>query len=666
MSDDWDDDVRELQHQIELLRAEIDQVKAADQPILVPGSAEFVLGASYLDHPKIYPPQLTLLRTIFCELDALTDYDKAKLAEWGSGFVHGPRPETGRWLAQPAPDRDYVSGTTPDILDRMAEMRHQGRPWFREPNLVLGRRAGKGHIAAIVCCKIVLTLLSLRDPQAYFGIPSLKRLRIPIFAANLEQAQFNLFGDIVTMMVDAPVFRPYLMKLTRDRLVFATPADLAHPDRPFEGSIEIVAKESTSASGRGAATPAQFFDEMAFIDPATSRAGADELYSAATPALDQFGEMAMVMELSSPKHQMGEFFQIHLRAREIDPRTGTAVFPETFTIQLPSWALYADADRATEIPVATAAEAATAPGLLDASGQPIHFPATGRAISSDDAQMRQAQKARPAEYAVERLGQWGTVDNPYLTEVQVDRLFEEYDGHILQPVEQGIHKIKYLIAVDAAEKHDSFVWIVGHSETPDGETAPHLVVDLVRTWKPAEHEDELDIEVVLDHLEDDIRAFRCETIKLDQHGGVQYKQALNRRLIGRPFGGHTPVGERPQTRPRNQTAATLLREGLQLARIHCYPHEELRRELRFLRETPGGAAAPTSGPVTHDDHAVCLMVLADMVFGTAEGQPIKDALAALPFGKGHNRRTPNPKDQATFNRLKSRKRGPGRGTMKGY
>jgi len=74
------------------------------------------------------------------------------------------------------------------------------------------------------------------------------------------------------MIIDAPCFAPYSAKLSRDRLTIATLADLARPDRPFEDTIEVLAMHSTGSSGRGPATAIQLFDEMAFVDPATSTA----------------------------------------------------------------------------------------------------------------------------------------------------------------------------------------------------------------------------------------------------------------------------------------------------------------------------------------------------------------------------------------------------------
>lgn len=508
MSTEWEAEVEDLQRQIEQLHDRVDLAASGGHRLRVPSVAEFVLGADFLDQFKIYPLQLTMLRVIFCEVDHLTAYDLAKLDELGTGFVKGPDAPVGRWLFEAAPDRDYVMGTTPDLVDRMHEMRRRGRRWFREPNLVLGRRAGKGHIASITCARIVWELLALGDPQTHFGVPPSKRLQIPVFAGDQEQARFNLFGDIVATLVAAPCLAPYLVKLTRDRLIIATPADLANPDRPFEGSLEIVAKQSTATAGRGPATPAQFYDEMAFVDPSTSKASAEEVYSSATPALDQFGDFAMVMELSSPHQQIGEFYEIHCRARELDRATRAAAYPEIFTIQLPSWIPYADAERAGTMPVANDIELSEAPALVGPDSQSIRFPDPGPPIVADDAQMRQFQRARPREFRIERLAQWGTVGDPFLDPEPIARMFSPHRGETLRVVDQPKLNRQYVVVIDPAATRDVYAWIVGHREPNDEQGRPHVVVDLVRRWLPADHGGELDLAEVHDQLEADIRAFR--------------------------------------------------------------------------------------------------------------------------------------------------------------
>ena len=631
MSDDWTNELEDLQAQIDALRASIDYTAAARRQLVVPDSAEFILSPDYLAQTKIYPRQLSLMRVIRCELDNLTPFDHSVIDEWESGFVPGAEAGAVAPSWMPAPDQDYTKGTPGDIRERMAEMRRQGRHGFREVNMVCGRRAGKGHVGSLLAAMVVWSVIALGDPQKYFGIPPSKRIQIPIFAGNREQARWNLFADIVALIVHAPCFAPYIVSLTKDRLILATPADLARADRHYDGTVEIVAKETTMTAGRGPGTIAQFYDEMAFIEPATSNSSAEELYSAATPALDQFGEWATLWSGSSPYHQTGEFYAIHCRAREIDRVTGKAAFPEILTLQAPSWGLYEDCENAEELSVSTEAEAARVPCLQDGEGRPRCFPPTGRPISAYDDQMRQLERARSAQFRVERLAQWATVLDAFLEPHEVDRLFAPYKGTALTRRDRGILRLKYVIAVDPAARRDAFTWVVGHPESDD-EGHPHVVVDLARRWLPADYDHELPLDDILDRLVEDIRAFRAEAVILDQYGGDFVRQGLNQRLYSQPRTGRSVVIKKDRTRGRNLHGAAVLREALQLGHVHCYPEPQLGRELRFLRETPGGVAAPTSGPVQTDDLAIALMVLVEHFLGEAAEGPLFEALGDTRLG----------------------------------
>lgn len=629
MRDEWDDEIDQLREQLRLVKASLDLGSTGGASLQVPSShAKFVLGADFMNQAKIYPKQLTMLKVIFCDVDGLTGFDHGVLQEWGTGFEKRPlEPGATSWHFEPARDTEFTMGTSPDIIERMRQNRAAGRRWFREFNGVIGRRGGKGHLASLVCARLLWEVLALGDPHAYFGIPRNKRISIPIFAGNREQARFNLFGDIAGALIDAPCFAPFVQAIYRDRLVIATPADLTRPDRMLEGSIEIIAKEATSTAGRGPATIAQFYDEMAFVDPATSQASAEAIYDAATPALDQFGEWAMVAELSSPHQQTGEFYAIHRRALELNPRTGTALYPEMITFQLPSWVPYEGCESATETPMVTPAEAKADPDMANDDGTPRWFPPTGRAISRNDAQMAQLQRAKRQTFRVERLAQWGTSAAAFFMPDDVEAMFGTYQGAILKETTQPPHSTKHVIAVDPGIKHDPFAWIIGHLDPVDELGRPHLVVDAIRRWIPEQHGGELDINEVLDALLDDIRFFRAEQVVTDQYGGPFVVQQLNRKLGNSPMNPFSIIREEPWSQSSKLAAANLVAEGLALGQIHSPQDAQLRLELLFLEQTGNKIAAPTSGAVQTDDLAMCQLMLAQELLGAAAAQPIHELMS---------------------------------------
>ena len=632
MSDEWDHEIEQLREQLRLVKAQLDLTNIGAVRMVVPSLAKFVLGPAFLNQAKIYPKQLTMLRILFCDLEGLTPFDHQIIEEWGAGFDKRPlEPGAASWHFEPARDTEYTMGTAPDLIERMRLNRAAGRRWFREFNGVIGRRGGKGHLGSLACARLLWEVLALGDPHAYFGIPQNKKIAIPIFAGNREQARFNLFGDIAGLLIDAPCFAPYIQAIYRDRLVIATPADLARPDRLHEGSIEIIAKEATSTAGRGPATIAQFYDEMAFIDPATSQASAEAIYDAATPALDQFGEWAMVAELSSPHQMTGEFYAIHRRALELDPRAGTAVYPEIVTVQLPSWVPYESWESATEIPMVNQAEADADPDMATEHGQPRCFPPTGRPITTNDSQMAQLQRAKARIFRVERLAQWDTSADAFFDRDDVETMFAAYKGSILTETTQPAHSTKYVIAADPAVKHDPFTWIVGHLDPLDERGRPQLVIDAVRRWVPADFGGELDIDVVLDALLSDIRFFRAIQVVTDQYGGPFVVQQLNRKLGNSALNPFSIIREEAWTQTSKLAAANLVAEALALGQIHSPPDAQLRLELLFLEQTGNRIAAPTSGPVQTDDLPMALFLLVKELLGEAAAQPIHEIMSGTPL-----------------------------------
>ena len=76
------------------------------------------------------------------------------------------------------------------------------------------------------------------------------------------------------------------------------------------------------------------------------------------------------------------------------------------------------------------------------------------------------------------------------------------------------------------------------------------------------------------------------------------------------------------------TFKAAMRNGL----IRSFPDRQLELELRFLQEVNGCAKAPTTGPCTTDDVAMCALVLAKQILGDAGGYGAE--LGGLPLG-GH-------------------------------
>jgi hypothetical protein len=221
--------------------------------LTVPDPIMFSISHEYLDRPNIYPRQSTLLKVIFLRVDLMTDYDFEVIKEWTDSFRN-----TGN------------NGIQVDIYQRIEMLRAEGRKWFREVLLVMGRRGGKGHISAQAMAYVLWNYMAKGDPQDFYGVDRSKRLTALIFAGKREQAKANLWKDLVNVITEAPCFTRYISKFQAESLTIFAPQDFAKikkmADRGIVSDVdpatfEVLPKESTLMAGRG---PASFC-----LDPST-------------------------------------------------------------------------------------------------------------------------------------------------------------------------------------------------------------------------------------------------------------------------------------------------------------------------------------------------------------------------------------------------------------
>jgi hypothetical protein len=222
----------------------------------VPDPVTFVLSENYLDRGTImYPRQATLLKIIFLRLDLLTEYDHAVIDEWEQNFR-----ETGD------------NGIVPGVRRRMAKLRQEGRKWFRETLLVMGRRAGKGHISGLSMAYVLWNYMAKGDPQRFYGVDRDKKLLAMVFAGKRDQAKATVWQDAVNYITGSVCFIPYIRApLQAEKLSIYAPHDFVrmrklsqqgvNPNDINLATFELVPKESTLMAGRG---PTSFC-----LDPST-------------------------------------------------------------------------------------------------------------------------------------------------------------------------------------------------------------------------------------------------------------------------------------------------------------------------------------------------------------------------------------------------------------
>ena len=572
---------------------------AAVEPMLMPsGIVDFVTSPKFLNR-NLYPRQATLLKVMCLEVENLTDYDLGVIAEWEAGFTLASGDDgfvyEGRY------------GTAPGVVQRMIECRNEGRQWFREVVLVLGRRAGKGHLSALMASWVLWQLLAVGNVQEFFGIEQTKQLLVVTMAAGKDQAEANLHRDVVNIVHSARCFQPYLGRKGTD-LRLRTPAELAAGGDP-EGSILVEARPTTSSSGRGSAGIIYLFDEMAWAPADGQARGADAVYAGTTPSLAQFPQHSLCVLASSPASQTGEFYAAHVRALLADA-DGSPIFPDTFTLVLPSWETYTDWEL-------------TRDGLPMWPGGENFRELTHAFITPDSAEVRAMRSSNRETYLVESEAQWRSSLASYLDRDLVHAIFGPYNGAAItmQHARQPAHR--YFMWCDPSTVGANFGVAIGHLEGnfADG----HAVFDYLHAFEPKNFPDgTIDYPYVQEELWKLMLAFRPARIAFDQCNSAYLIQMLNSRLREAGLASSMSAVRIDATAPRNWASAEQFKTLVGERRVHAPLHKLARDELLFLECRNQRVDSPSHGPIQTSDIADCMIGVVSQML-----DPAMNAIANL-------------------------------------
>lgn len=573
-----------------------------------PNIIEFALDERYLG-VRLYPRQATLLKLLFCSPSLLTDYDRQVLAEWTAGFTRRVRDDgTSAYVGS--------YGVVCDVLDRIEWCHADGRGWFREVIMVAGRRGSKGFLGAVATSYIVWNVMATLDPPAHYGIAKGKQIHVLVFAGQHHQAQINQWRDLVQVIGHSACFRRYIASESRDTLWLYSPAQLAAGDiAPKDAAFVVSAREATELAGRGQASLAQLFDEMAHMEAGGANRSAEEIYSSASPGTAQFGTDAFLYQASSPWTQQGKFYAQYQRGLAIDPVTRTALDPDMLVVQLPSADLYRDWERTHD------------PDFLAwPEGQPFRR-LEGPIFDAGD--QHRLRRADPDGYDVEFGAQWAATQAAYLQREDVDRLFAPYRGSPLPMATTGSPEFSYIAHADPSVTGANFALVVAHAESDD-DGQRHVIIDLIQVWRPQDFADRrIDYEYITAQLETLLCRFRLTHLTFDQYNSAGLMARLHtfRRTDTRVL-GNPSISERTATGPYNHRVAETFKAALGRRLVHAPVHDLAEVELRNLEVRNGRVDHPTRGPVQTSDIADCLMAVVDELLGDNNGLAIHQALGA--------------------------------------
>lgn len=572
----------------------------------VPDPVTFVMSPQYLDRANMYPRQATLLKIIFLRYDLLTDYDHRVIDEWEESFR-----QSGN------------NGIVPGVRDRMIKLRDEGRSWFRETLLVMGRRAGKGHISGLSMAYVLWNYMAKGDPQKYYGVDRDKKLVAMVFAGKRDQAKATVWQDAVNYITGSVCFAPYIRApLQAEKLSIYAPNDFLrmkkraeqgmNPDDINMATFELVPKESTLMAGRGPTSFCQAYDEMAHVVASGANRAAEDVYAAATPSLDQFGKDAFIIEPSSPWQMLGQFYVNYCNSLLMDDED-EPVYPEMLMVQLASWEIYEDWEIAHTIPVFP--EGFTG-DLGEYEGQPtMYFGQLRGAIQTYDDQMVRLEQSNPETFKVERRSHFAVALDAYLNESKVRQIFAPWDGRQdfygqpqLGMQEKGRLDLDYKAHGDPSKSNANFGLAIAHAE-PGPDDRLHVVFDKIHHFAPMDFTDHIvDYDMVEDWIWDNIlRPFMPTEMTFDQFNSAQVIQRLAKRSRKSGLPKTTQVYEKTATRQHNWKRAEIFKTAVNMGWVHAPYYEQAELELRFLQEKNGVVDHPDSGPVQTKDVADAMM-----------------------------------------------------------
>jgi len=373
----------------------------------VPDPVTFVISEDWLGKPNLYPRQVTLLKIIFLRDDLFTDYDRQVIDEWQQRFREtNPDAAENKFSAQ-------AKGLQPDLYQRIAYLKKRGYKWFPELIIAIGRRGSKGYLSALAMSYVLWNYIAKGNPQEFYGIDQEKPLACAVFAGKKEQAKENLWGDLYSVITTAPCFTPYISEPQAESLTLYAPYDFVRMHKMAQrgisstrdmASFRVVPRESTPLAPRGPAGCILAFDEAAHVKNAGVTREFGVVYSAAKPSLDQFGQDGFIVLPSSTWEMIGKFYELWQLALEREPAPGPGeyfpAYPTKFMVQLESWAIYEDWERAHLLPLFPAGFRGDL-GEYEPEALPVLSPLKG-AIQAYDEEMAREERANPDTFRVER------------------------------------------------------------------------------------------------------------------------------------------------------------------------------------------------------------------------------------------------------------------------
>ena len=358
--------------------------------------------------------------------------------------------EEWEWLESKKDDEEldgvvYKKNITDVIRKMHRRISDDDMPYFKELQLVLGRRGTKTLMASIITAYEAYKLLVINngDPHKYYRLPADDEIAIINVALSQGQAG-RLFGQIQSRLRNSPFFKGRVAKETASEIRLYTDKDLAKKRKgsniAVNGSIILLCGHSNPDSLAGYSTILLLFDEIAFYDE-TGQITGKYFYTRLKPSLSKFFKYnaGRIVQISSPKSKLGIFYETWLEAKEDD---------SILSFQLPTWDMNPD-------------------------------------IPYDEKELARDRKSNPDMFAIEYGAQFseGGTYHRYFPEGLIQRCIRTD----LQPHDKPHPRCNYFIHVDPAKKGNNYAAVMVAKErytNPRGQKRVRCILAGTWVWKP--------------------------------------------------------------------------------------------------------------------------------------------------------------------------------------
>jgi hypothetical protein len=334
-------------------------------------------------------------------------------------------------------------------------------------------------------------------------------------------------------------------------------------------------------------------------------------------------------------------------------------------LQLTSWDIYVDWERAHEIPLFPddfrgekneyfAKEEIDPDALHQLKPYPVLKKMRG-AIQAYDDQMMRLERSNPDTFKVERRSHFAAALDAYLNTELVSNIFrpwderpERYGPPLIVVQDGGLLGMSYKGHGDPSKVNDKFGIAVAHVEN-DAQGRAHCVFDILHHFNPADFDGGIiDYEYVDDWIWGNvISKFYPEEFTFDQYNSTSSIQRLQKRVRNTHLPKRVNIFEKTTTSGYDWTVKENSKAAINLGLVHApavttgESYERAELELRFLQSPrPGKVDHPSAGPVQSKDIADAMTECIHVLIGEQVNNFVHADMAMTPMGISQEGFTP--------------------------